>query len=339
MKKITGILLVNLGTPDSPKTRDVYRYLIEFLTDDRVLESPWLIRQFLVRGIIVPSRYRQSSKSYHDIWTSKGSPLKAYGYQIQETLQERLGRNYVIELGMRYQNPSIETALKRLQQAAVDKLVILPLFPQYASATTGSIHQKVMEVISKWNIIPELQFVNHYSTHPRLIEAFCAVASPYPISNYDHVLLSFHGLPQSQLLKGDSCGQCLSKDSCCSAVTEANKNCYSAQCYATARALIEKLNLDASQFSISFQSRLGKEPWLQPYTNEVITNLAKRGKRRLLVFCPSFVCDCLETIYEIGIEYAKEFKHAGGEKLDLVPGLNDHPAWIEALMDFIKERE
>lgn len=340
MKKKTGILLVNLGTPDSPNLSDVYRYLIEFLTDGRVIDSPWIFRQLLVRGVIVPKRYRQSAKSYQEIWTSEGSPLKVYGYRVQKQLQERLGDDaFIVRLAMRYQNPSIEEALDSLIENGCQKIVVLPLFPQYASATTGSVHQKVMEIVSKWQVIPELVLIDHYETHPGLIQAFCAVASKYQIEEYDHILLSFHGLPQRQLLKADrSQSRCMKSKECCSSLSEKNQDCYSAQCYATANAIVRRLNLPLDKYSVSFQSRLGEEPWLQPYTSDVIVRLAKEGNKRVLVFCPAFVCDCLETIYEIGQEYAIEFKHAGGESLDLVPGLNDHPQWINALVDLIKER-
>lgn len=339
MKKKTGVLLVNLGTPDSPSQNDVFRYLVEFLTDERVIDKPWLLRQLLVRGIIIPKRYRQSAQAYRTIWTNEGSPLKVYGYRIQQELQQRLGEEYVIELGMRYRTPSLQDSLTRLMDKGCQRLLVLPLFPQYASATTGSVHQKIMEIASQWQTIPEISFVDQYATHPDLIRAFCAVAAPYNIDDYDHVLVSFHGLPQNQLIKADRSKRCCMKDkSCCATLSNKNQECYAAQCYATAAALVKALHLHPHQYSIAFQSRLGRAPWLQPYTGEAIHQLAKEGKKRLLVFCPAFVCDCLETIYEIGVEYAEEFKQAGGDTLDLVPGLNDHPQWIDALVNLVKEK-
>lgn len=339
MKKKTGVLLVNLGTPDSPAPKDVYRYLIEFLTDGRVIDNSWLSRQLLVRGLIVPRRYRQSAKSYQAIWTPEGSPLKVYGYRLKTLLQKRLGNDYVTELAMRYQTPSISDSLNRLLENNCQRIVILPLFPQYASATTGSVHQNVMETVSKWQNIPEMVFIDQFATHPSFINAFSTLAAPFDLQAYDHVLFSFHGLPERQLVKADRSKQCCMKSKdCCAALSHQNQECYSAQCYGTANGIIQALKLPAEKYSISFQSRLGKEPWLQPYTGEVITNLAKQGKKRILVFCPSFVCDCLETIHEIGVEYAEEFKHAGGTALDLVPGLNDHPEWIDALVDLVKEK-
>jgi len=189
-------------------------------------------------------------------------------------------------------------------------------------------------------VLPELIFMNGYATHPALIKAYCAVASPFVLKDYDHVLFSFHGLPQRQILKSDPHGSCLRTPQCCSPAQFAmyNPSCYSAQCYATARLIAERLQLSPDRFSLAFQSRLGKDPWLQPYASEQLEKLATQGVRRLLVFSPSFVCDCLETIFEIGVEYAHLFKKAGGEQLQLVPGLNDHPAWLEALQTIIEER-
>jgi protoporphyrin/coproporphyrin ferrochelatase len=340
MQTKTGVLLVNLGTPDSPSPRDVYRYLAEFLTDERVIDRPWLFRQLLVRGLIIPRRYKQSAKAYSSIWTIEGSPLKVYGYRLQKKLQERLGDAYAVQLGMRYQNPSLHGALERLIDQNCRRIVVLPMFPQYASATTGSVHQKIMEIASKWQTIPAFSFIDHYANDLGLIDSFCAVAASYNLADYDHILFSFHGLPQSQLIKADRSRECCMKSrTCCATFSNQNQDCYAAQCHATAAALTTALKLPPHKYSITFQSRLGKEPWLQPYTGEVIHHLAKEGKKRILVFCPAFVCDCLETIYEIGVEYAEEFKNAGGESLDLVPGLNDHPRWIEALADLIKEKE
>jgi len=338
MHQKTGVLLVNLGTPDSPHPRDVYRYLIEFLTDGRVIDSPWLSRQFLVRGVIVPSRYKQSAKSYKEIWTEEGSPLKVYGYRVRDGLQQRLGNDFHVELAMRYKNPSLDLVMEGFRKMRFKRILVLPLFPQYASATTGSVHQKVMEIESRWDLIPEMTFIDQYATDPGLIRSFAHLASSFDLNSYDHILLSFHGLPQRQLTKADHCGHCLQKEGCCETISGANQNCYSAQCYATAKGLVDELKLDKNRYSISFQSRLGKEPWLQPYTSEVIAGLARQGKKRMLVICPAFVCDCLETIYEIGEEYVLEFKHAGGENLDLVPGLNDNPFWIDALKDMVLQK-
>ena len=321
MSSKKGVLLVNLGTPNSPHPRDVYRYLIEFLTDPRVIDYPWLKRQLLVRGFIVPARYKQSAISYKAIWTPEGSPLMVYGHRVTSGLQQLLGENYHVELSMRYQNPSIELGLTNLIHAGIEDITILPLFPQYASATTGSIHEKVMDSIKHLQTIPRLTFIQQFTDHPGLIDTFCAIAKDYPLETYDHFLFSFHGLPERQLKKQRS--------------QQGNKACYENQCHATAHAIINQLKLHKENSSVSFQSRLGKEAWMQPYTIDILKELAKLGKKRVLVFCPSFVCDCLETTYEISIEYAQEFTHAGGHTLDLVRGLNDHPLWLHALKNIV----
>lgn len=334
MKKRTGILLVNLGTPDSPSFGDVWKYLIQFLTDWRVIDYPWLKRQLLVRGVIVPFRTRNSASSYQAIWTQEGSPLLVHGQNAAAALQKSLGEEYCVELAMRYQSPSIEKGLNALFDQDVDAMVILPLFPQYASASTGSVHQEVMRTLSSWQTIPEVRFIHAYPTHPKMIEAYCAQSSCFDLSDYDHILFSFHGLPVRQLIKADRLGTCMTQGCC-----KKNRHCYAAQSYATASALAKALNIPKERSTVCFQSRLGKDPWQKPYTSDVIHSLAKKGAKRLLVFSPAFVADCLETIYEISTEYQSEFIAMGGEKIDLVPSLNDHPLWIEALADLVTGKE
>jgi protoporphyrin/coproporphyrin ferrochelatase len=312
----TGILLVNLGTPEKPTLLSVFRYLNQFLTDGRVIDLSWWKRQLLVRGYIVPLRLRQSTHSYQRIWTPEGSPLMIYGIKVKEALQRSLGDAFCIQLAMRYQKPSLEEGLDRLMRQQPEKLIILPLFPQYASATTGSVHQKIMELMRHYTLIPDVTFISQFASHPAFLDAFSEVAAPLPLSDYDHHLFSFHGLPERQITKERS---------------------YLTQCLATTGGLVDRLKL--TSYSVCFQSRLGKEPWLQPYTSDRLIELAKEGKKRVLVFCPSFVCDCLETLFEIGEEYAALFKKAGGETLDLVPGLNDHPVWIEALKKILIENK
>lgn len=334
--KKRGVLIVNLGTPHSYQPKDVFRYLIEFLTDARVIDKSWIKRHLLVRGVIVPSRYKQSAEQYRRLWTKGGAPLLLYGKLVQEKLQNALGVNYHIVLAMRYQTPSIAEGLEKLRKEHVDELIILPLFPQYASATTGSIYQKVMEYLQNWQIFPKLTFINHYFDHPKFIDAFCTRAKQYSISSYDHLLFSFHGLPEGQIRKADMHGNCLSSQ-CCQQICQNNRSCYKAQCYATAQAIANQLGLNQDNYTICFQSRLGKEPWIQPYLSDVIHSCAQRGHKRLLVFSPSFVCDCLETTCEISHEYNQEFKKLGGDELQLVEGLNDHPVWIDALQNIILE--
>lgn len=333
----TAVLLVNLGTPNAPNYKDVYRYLIEFLTDERVIDYSWLKRHLLVRGLIVPLRFRQSTKAYQKIWTNEGSPLLVFGNKVKSLLQNSLGDDFIVELAMRYQNPSLEYGLKKLLDKSVKQLIILPLFPQYASASTGSIYQKVMELLQNETTFPKITFINSFADHPALIDAFCHVARKQSLQEYDHYLFSFHGLPLRQIQKGDKYSHCFQSDNCCQKICQKNKDCYSAQCHLTANAIIQQLNLPKEKTSLAFQSRLGKEPWLQPFTLETIEGLAKQNKKKVLVFCPSFVCDCLETTYEISMEYAAEFKNLGGERLDLVQGLNDEPLWIEALKKLVIE--
>ena len=337
MTNRTGVLLVNLGTPNSQKPEDVKKYLTQFLTDGRVIDIPWFKRQVLVRGIIVPKRYKESAQNYARIWTKDGSPLLMYGKRVQNLLQMELGEDFQVELGMRYQNPSIENALESLKMCP--ELIVVPLFPQYASATTGSVHQEVMRVIGQWNRIPETNLINSYPTNPQMIEAFCQNAQTFDLSSYDHLIFSFHGLPEKQLKKADFHNHCLQAENCCSVYNEKNCLCYSAQCHATGAAIAKQLALDPNLYTICYQSRLGKDPWIKPYATDVLKDLAEKGAKKLLVFSPAFVCDCLETIDEIGHEYLAEFQKYGGETLDLVPGLNDTPLWIEALKTLVLEKK
>lgn len=333
-----GVLLVNLGTPDSPSVKDVRRYLDEFLMDERVIDISQLGRTLLVKGIIVPFRGPKSAKTYQKIWTDRGSPLMYYSQIMRDELQKRLGEAYQVELGMRYQNPSIESALNKLKSGGVKSIRVIALFPQYASATTGSVHQKVMEIVSKWQAIPDISFINSFHNDPDMINVFAENGKKHDLESFDHYLFSFHGLPQRQLIKGDdSKKHCLRSPDCCSVLTETNKFCYSAQCHDTARLIAEKLNIPKDKYTVTFQSRLGKEPWAQPYTSEVVHNLAKSGIKRLMVFSPAFVADCLETIYEIAEEYDLEFKELGGEKVQLVESLNDNPVWIGVLEKLVKQ--
>lgn len=325
-----GLLFVNLGTPDSPRPYDVFKYLNEFLTDKRVIDFPWLQRQLLVRGLIVPTRFLTSAKSYRAIWTNKGSPLRVHTEEAAAKLQDKLGEEWQVEVAMRYQNPSIEAVLEKLKGCS--EIVVLPLFPQYASATTGSIFEKVMEVLGKWAIIPKVRLIDSFYDHPGVISAFAHQAEGFDIGDYDKVLFSFHGLPVKQLTKSSSL--CRKSPNCC----KTNLCCYSAQCYKTADLLAEELKLKPSQWQITFQSRLGKDPWIEPYTSDVLKDLRQKGAKKILVFCPAFVADCLETIHEIAVEYEEEFRHLGGECLHLVPSLNSSDLWIDALTHIINDK-
>ena len=332
-----GILLVNLGTPDSPQTSDVKKYLDQFLMDERVIDIPKLNRTLLVKGIIVPFRSPKTAKLYKEIWNENGSPLLYYSRLQAKMLQERLGEGYHVELAMRYQSPSIASALANLKAGLVDSIQVIPMFPQYASASSGSVMQLVMELVSKWPTVPPISFVNSFHDNELMIKVFAENARKHQVESYDHVLFSFHGLPERQLLKCDHTGSyCLKSADCCQTLNDTNKFCYSAQGHDTARLIAAELNLPKDKYTVCFQSRLGKEPWVQPYTTDVLKKLAAEGKKRLLVFSPAFVADCLETLYEITVEYHEEFKALGGEHVQLVESLNDSPVFIEALAGMVK---
>lgn len=331
-----GVLLVNLGTPDAPTYGAVYRYLKQFLMDRRVIDINPIARTLLVKGIIAPFRSNGSAKLYQQLWTEEGSPLKIFGYKLKEGVQEMLGEEYIVELAMRYQNPSIEAGLQKLKEAKVTEIIVFPLFPQYSSACVGSVHDEVMRLVRKdWNI-PVIKFVGSYYDHPKVIDAFEARGRQYNVDDYDFVIFSYHGIPERQIYKGDDFNHCKLGE-CCNCITLENQYCYRAHCFATTRAIVERFNLPKDKYTTCFQSRLGRDPWLQPYTSDIVEQLAKEGKKNVLVYCPAFVADCLETTIEIGVEYMEEFEEVGGEHLQLVEGLNDHPLWIEAVSYIIKE--
>jgi ferrochelatase len=334
-----GVLLINLGTPNSASTADVRTYLNEFLMDPRVIDINPVLRTLLVRGIIVPFRAPKSAKLYRKIWSdTTGSPLMHYSILQQEALTKRLGDEYIVELAMRYQNPSIESALQRLKDALVDEIQVIALFPQYASASTGSVYDKVMELLMEWPTKPTVSFVNSFHDNELMIATFAENGRKYNPEIFDHILFSFHGLPQRQLIKADHTHQhCLKVNDCCQTLTDANKFCYSAQSHHTAQLIAKKLNIPKEKYTICFQSRLGNDPWVQPYTSEIVAKLAKEGKKSLLVFCPAFVADCLETVYEVTTEYGDEFKALGGERVQLVESLNDAPMWIDALEKMVRD--
>jgi len=332
----TGVLLVNLGTPDEPTRGAVYRYLKQFLLGRRVIDYPWIARNLLVRGLIAPLRSGKSAKMYQLLWTDKGSPLKYYGELVAAGVQERLGDDYVVELAMRYQNPSIASALDTLLKQQVSEIIVFPLFPQYAGATTGSIHEEVMRLLVKREAIPNVKMVNSYYDEPAMIKIFADNARKFDLKKYDHILFSFHGLPQRQLRKADDCNHCLKVEGCCNSISIVNQFCYSAQCHATTRAIATELGLTPDQFTTTFQSRLGPDAWAQPYTSTVLEEQAHKGAKNILVFSPAFVADCLETVVEISDEYQEEFEEMGGEKVDLVPSLNDDPRWMDAVADLVR---
>jgi protoporphyrin/coproporphyrin ferrochelatase len=333
----TGVLLLNLGTPDSPSVSDVRRYLREFLMDPRVIDISDLGRWLLVHLIILPARPRRSAEAYASIWRDDGSPLLAEEKKLTAAVRAKLGDRFVVELAMRYGSPSIASALAELSKRDVGKIIVLPLFPQYASASTGSALEKVFEVSRAGEHVPVLRIVGEFFDDSGFIGSFAEVARPILAEfRAEHVLFSYHGLPERQVKKADPTGaHCLTSSACCDAIGSANRHCYRAQCFATTRALASALGLDAAH-SLSFQSRLGRTPWIKPYTDEVLPELARRGVKRLAVMCPAFVADCLETLEEIGIRARRDWKRLGGDDLILIPSLNSHPAWVESVCAMIR---
>lgn len=335
----TGILLLNLGTPDSPITADVRKYLREFLCDPRVLDIPWLQRQLLVKCIIAPFRGPKSAAQYQQIWTKEGSPLLIHSQNLAAKLQKKMGDNYVVELGMRYQSPPVSQALNKiLKTPGVGKIVIVPLYPQYSASATSSSVDKAVELLKKQDIIPPFVFTGPFYDHPLFIEAFEKVwKKKYKFEDYDHFLFSYHGLPERHIMTAshEKNMQC-NLNHCCDAISSQNYFCYRASCFHTTRLLADALQLKKGTYSSSFQSRLGKDPWIKPYTDHTIIELAKSGLKKMLVFSPAFVADCLETIFEVKVEYARLFKEHGGETLDLAESLNDNDEWVNALNGIIK---
>ena len=333
MKNKTGVLLINLGTPDSPSTTDVRSYLFQFLNDPRVIDLPWLLRKILVNLIIVPFRAPKSAKIYQQLWTENGSPLLYYSNKVSQLLDDALGEDYTVHLAMRYKNPGIPDVLAEMKKLNYSRIVVLPMFPQYASASTGSALEMVMDEIGKWWAIPELKIISQYYDHPDFVDAVVDRASKYDLSDYDHVLFSYHGLPIRHVDKVYEEGQCEDRD-CEHEITTENQYCYKASCFATTRLLAGKLGLGEADYTVCFQSRLDKN-WLEPFSDKVVEALAKQGAKKLLVFSPAFTADCLETVVEIGDEYQQIFTDNGGEKIQLVESLNDHPLWVSCLKKLV----
>jgi ferrochelatase len=332
----TGVLIVNLGTPDSPSVPDVRKYLREFLMDGRVIDVPPLFRWLLVNCIIAPFRAPKSAKTYQELWEDRGSPLKFYGEDVERMLQTSLGDEYEVRLAMRYQNPSMDVALEDFRKGGFRKIIIIPFFPQYASATTGSVYEKAMAIMSEWLIVPEVTFVNTYYDHPKFTEHFVTAAQNYmEKQKYDFFLFSYHGVPERHIKNGDCTGKVCQLGSCCNSITPMNQYCYRAQCHETTRLMVKELGLKEGTYMTTFQSRLGKDPWIQPYTEDTLKQLAKDGKKNILAFSPAFVADCLETTIEVGEEYKEVFEELGGEHLQLVESLNNSAIWVELLEDLV----
>lgn len=332
-----GVLLINLGSPDSPSVADVRRYLREFLMDPRVVDIPWPARAALVYGCILPSRARRSAEAYRKIWTPEGSPLIVTSRKMQCELQHRLGCDFAVELAMRYQNPGIEGAVASLRSQGVKGVVVIPLFPHYAMSSYEAAVARAREIAARRAPEMQLKIVRPYGTEPAYIRALAASASEFLQRPYDHLLFSFHGLPERHLRKADPTrSHCLAARDCCEQASPAHQTCYRAQCFSTARAFLRETGVPPDKVSIAFQSRLGRAPWIQPYTDAEFIRLAGIGVKKLLVICPSFVSDCLETLEEVAIRGRDTFLQAGGGELMLIPCLNDHPGWLRALESMVR---
>ncbi len=327
-----GLLLTNLGTPDDPQTPAVRRYLAEFLWDRHVLDINPVGRWLLLHGIILRTRPSKSAHAYQKVWTDRGSPLMFHSQDLTAAVQAALGPEWKVSLGMRYGNPSLEAGLAEL--SGVESITVLPLYPQYASASTYSTLERLDELLAKHSPRPTLKVVRDFYADPGFIDAQAAVAKDALAAfKPDRILYSFHGIPERHLtnIHPDVCKFA----TCCDAVTAKNALCYRAQAFATARALATSLN-DPHPPLVAFQSRLGKIPWIRPYTDEVLTTLPKQGIKRLAILCPSFTADCLETLEEIGLRAKEDFIAAGGEDLIAIPCVNSHPRWVEAVVDLAR---
>lgn len=335
MKK-TCVLLIQLGTPDSPRTSDVRRYLSEFLNDPRVIDLPFLARKLLVNGVIVPFRAPKSAKIYQELWDmSDGvSPLITHTENITELLQEKMDEQFTVEFAMRYQNPSMDMVLEKIRKVNYDKIIIIPLFPQYASASSGSAIEKAMNIIRKWWVIPELKIVSQFWDSEGYINSIVERSKAFDLTSYNHVLFSYHGLPERHVDKVYEGTDLCTDQPCETELNEKNKLCYKATCFATTRLIAKKLNLKESDYTVCFQSRLTKK-WLTPFSDQVVEEWAKKGAKKLLVFSPAFVADCLETLVEIGSEYQEIFEEYGGKTVDLVPSSNDHPEFVSCLNELV----
>ena len=329
----TAVLLLNVGTPDSADVASVRRYLSQFLNDPYVIDLPWLARKLLVNLIIVPFRAPKSTKLYRKLWNEGGSPLLYLSNRLQHKLQMGSNNQHDWFVAMRYGNPSVGTVLRQIKQAGYKKLVILPLFPQYALSTTETALQEVSFQLKKLAFQPDIKIINQFYSHRGFIHAFASRIRYAGYQQGDYLLFSYHGLPVSHIQKIHpqvDCAQC----SCQFAIPEHGANCYKATCYETSRLLAAELGLSADSYTTSFQSRFSKN-WLTPFTDETLKDLADKGVKRVVVAAPSFITDCLETIIEIGEEYQQLFIQAGGKELVMVESLNDSDLWVSALHEIV----
>ncbi|MFY7898715.1 MAG: ferrochelatase [Chitinophagaceae bacterium] len=332
-----GIILMNLGSPDSTSVKDVRKYLAEFLMDEKVIDIPYIVRLLLVRGIIVPLRAPKSAEAYSTIWWKEGSPLIQLTKQLQQAVQTNFDEPVVI--AMRYGNPTPQFAYDKLlkENPGIKEVVLMPLYPHYAMSSYETAVEYMKEVHAKIGYPFKLHVIPPYYNNPDYIAAFASHIQPYLQQDYDHLLFSYHGIPERHLKKTDPTKQhCLMVEGCCSVDSVAHNTCYRHQCLVTTELTAKALNLPKEKYSYSFQSRLGKDPWLKPYTDFRLKDMPKEGIKKLLVICPAFVSDCLETLEEIAIRGKEDFMEAGGESYEMIPCLNTNPLWVNAVSKWIK---
>ena len=332
-----GALLINLGSPDSPDPRDVKRYLGEFLMDERVIDLPKPLRTFLVKGIILNTRPKKSAKAYKKIWWEEGSPLIVLSKRLQEAVQKKV--SVPMGLAMRYGSPSIKQGIKSLVDQGVDEIMLIPLYPQFAMATTETI--LVLAEKIKNEKYPELEFtvLPPFYNHPDYIRVLSqSIQEDLKDKKWEHLLFSYHGIPERHIRKSDiTKSHCKIDKSCCQTTSEAHQYCYRHQCYETTRQVAEYLELKEGTYSTSFQSRLGVDPWLQPYTDQTVARFAKKGIKNMAIVTPAFVSDCLETLEEIGMEAAEDFEEKGGEELHVIPCINTRTDWVNVMSRWIDQ--
>ncbi len=327
---------MNLGSPRSTKVSDVKEYLDEFLMDERVIDYRWFFRTLLVRGIILNTRPKKSAAAYETVWTSEGSPLILITEQIQQKLQQRV--DVPVEIGMRYAEPSIETGLRKLTDQGVTEIVLFPLYPQYAMSTTETVIEKAEEVRKKSFPGIKIHYVQPFYNREMYINCLAESIREKLPAEFDALQFSYHGVPERHIYKTDPTNTCNLNDCCSRPENPSHQFCYRHQCYRTTELVIEKLGIPKEKTIVSFQSRLGKDKWIEPYTDETLENLPKKGVKKLAVVCPAFVSDCLETLEEIAMEGQEEFLKAGGESFHYLPCLNDEDTWIEVVKNLCEEK-
>lgn len=332
-----AILLLNLGSPDSTSTKDVHTYLMEFLMDKRVIDYPWLFRKILVGGLIVPFRAAKSAEAYATIWTKEGSPLIVLTRQLQESLQSYVEEP--VEIAMRYGNPSMEDAYERLLKKVpqLEEVIAIPLYPHYAMASYETAVEYAQEIHRKKGYSFKLNFIRPFYNEAHYLHALSQQIRPWLNEEYDHILFSYHGVPARHVQKTDPTGNhCLRSANCCDTASPAHAFCYRHQCFATTKEMVRLLDIPEGKYSNSFQSRLGKG-WLEPFTDIRLEQMPKEGIKKLLILCPAFISDCLETLEEIAIRGKEAFLAAGGESYNMIPCLNINPLWVQTLAGWVKD--